>query len=108
MVLTEFKEKHHKEMGAPEINVKKMVEEDIIDDFVTIAFIEKEYAKIVNEKEGWRSQYIPMLFGKVYYELVNEEIWNIVKKYEKPKVDFKRLYSLVVNKIKQIKPNIFA
>jgi hypothetical protein len=108
MVLNEFKEKQHKEMGAPLVLAEKMIEEDIIDDFLTTAFIEKEYAKIVNEKEGWRSQYIPMLFGKVYYELVNEEIWNIVKKYEKPKVDFKRLYSLVVNKIKQIKPNIFA
>jgi hypothetical protein len=108
MVLNEFKEKQHKEMGAPLVLAEKMIEEDIIDDFLTTAFIEKEYAKIVNEKEGWRSQYIPMLFGKVYYELVNEEAWNIVKKYEKPKVDFKRLYSLVVNKIKQIKPNIFA
>jgi hypothetical protein len=95
-------------MGAPLVLAEKMIEEDIIDDFVTIAFIEKEYEKIVNEKDGWRSRYIPMLFGKIYYELVNEEAWNIVKKYNKPKVDFKRLYSMVVNKIKQTKPEIFT
>ena len=106
IVCTEFKEKHHKEMGAPEINNKAVIEEKIIDDFVTKAFIEKEYSKIVNEK-GWRSQYIPELFRRIFHELIVEESWNIVNKYKKPKIDFKRLNNMVIHKVKEVKSEMF-
>lgn len=108
IVTTEFKEKHNKTMGYNEIKVKRMVEEEIIEEFCTEAFIEKEFAKIVNEKEGWKSQYIPMLLGRVYSELVKEEIWNIVKKFKNPKIDFKTLNALLVQKVKKTKSEIFG
>lgn len=107
IVTNEFKEKHHKEMGAPIIEVEKMVEEKIVDDFCTESFVEKEFAKIVTEKDGWKSQYIPMLLGKVFYSLVSEEIWNIVSKYKNPSINFKTLNMLVTRKIKQVKADIF-
>lgn len=107
IVTTEFKEKHNKTMGYNEFKEKKMIEEQIVEDFVTEAFVEKEFAKIVNEKEGWKSQYIPVLLGKVFYELINEESWNIVKKYKNPKIDFKTLNNLVIQKIKQVKKDVF-
>jgi hypothetical protein len=44
----------------------------------TEAFIEKEYAKICVENDGFSSKLIPMLLSKVYYELINEERENIV------------------------------
>ena len=44
IVTSEFKEKHHKAMGAPTTELK-MIEERIADKFVTIAFVEKEFAK---------------------------------------------------------------
>jgi hypothetical protein len=108
IVTTEFKEKHNKTMGYNEIKVNKMVEEDIIEEFCTSAFIEKEFAKIVHEKEGWKSQYIPMLLGRVFSELVKEETWNILKKYKNPKIDFKTLNALLVQKVKKVKNEIFA
>lgn len=108
IVSSEFKEQHAKIMGPPEINGKTLIEEKIIDDFCTSAFIEKEYAKIVNEMNGWQSKYIPMLFDRVYSELVKEEIWNIIKKYKNPKIDFKTLYALLVNKVKEVKKELFA
>lgn len=108
IVTTEFKEKHVKAMGYNEIKEKKMVEEMIIDDFATDAFIEKEYAKIVNEKGGWKSQFIPMLLGKIFSELIKEESWNILKKYKNPKIDFKVLNNLLIQKIKTVKSEIFS
>lgn len=85
IITSEFSEKHSKEMGCP-----------------------KEFAKIVNEEGGWSSQNIPMLLGRVFSELVKEEIWNIVKKYKYPKIDFKTLKSLVINKIKETKQEVFC
>jgi hypothetical protein len=108
IVTSEFKEKHYKAMGSPVVEAKEIVEQQIVDDYCTEAFIEKEYAKIVNDNEGWKSKMIPMLLGRVYSELVKEEIWNILKQYKNPKIDFKTLHALVVRKIKQIKPVIFG
>lgn len=107
IVTTEFKEKHIKAMGCPEIKPKDMVEQQIIDEFCTPAFIDKEYAKIVNEMDGWTSKHIPMLLGSVFSELIKEETWNILKKYKNPKIDFKTLNALVIQKIKQAKKEIF-
>jgi len=108
IVTNEFKEKHHKEMGCPILQAEKMIEENIVKDFCTNDFIEKEFAKIKNEKEGWQSRYIPELLGRVFSELVKEEMWNIVKKYKYPKINFKTLNILVVQKIKEVKKEIFA
>ncbi|MFB5758950.1 RNA ligase family protein [Paenibacillus medicaginis] len=108
IVTSEFKEKHYKAMGAPEIKPKEMIEQQIIDEFLTAAFIDKEYAKIVHENEGWKGQYIPMLFGRVFSELVKEETWNFIKKYKNPKIDFKTLHTLAVNKVKIHKKEIFG
>lgn len=107
IVVNEFKEKHHKEMGCPEIKTEKMIEEKIVDDFCTESFIEKEYAKIVIEQNGWQSKYIPMLLGRVFSELIKEESWNIVKKYKNPKIDYKTLNTLVIRKIKETKKEVF-
>ena len=108
IVTSEFKEKHYKTMGCPEIQPKEIVEQQIVDEFCTEAFIEKEYAKIVNENQGWQSKYIPMLLGRVFSELIKEEMWNILKKYKNPKVDFKTLNTLTVGKIKKTKSQIFG
>lgn len=107
IVTSEFKEIHHKAMGAPIIE-NKMIEEKIVEEFVTYAFVEKEYAKIVNDNDGWCSKLIPQLLSRVFYELVNEEMWNAVKKFKMPTVNFKTLNSLTINKIKQVKPEIFG
>jgi hypothetical protein len=108
IVTNEFKEKHNRTMGYNELKAKEMIEQQIVDDFCTAAFIEKEYAKIVEEKDGWTSRYIPMLLSKVFYELINEETWHFIKKYKNPKVDFKTLNVLVTQKIKSVKSEIFG
>ena len=76
--------------------------------FITTAFVEKEYAKIVNEQGDWNSKLIPQLLEIVYHELVTEEIWNICKKFKNPTINFKTLNNMTINKIKSIKPEIFG
>lgn len=107
IVTNEFKEKHVKAMGASEITASKMIEEEIVDQFCTNALIEKEYAKIVTEKEGWKSEYIPILLSKVFHELITEESWNIIKKLKMPTINYKTLNTLVINRIKTVKSEIF-
>jgi Fe-S cluster biosynthesis and repair protein YggX len=106
IVTNEFKEKHHKEMGAP-VMENRLVEESIADEFITPSLVEKEYAKIVTEQDGWTSKYIPMLLGRVFYALVAEETWNILKKFNTPTINFKTLNSLAIRKIKTVKPELF-
>lgn len=108
IVTTEFKEKHVKEMGYSEINTGKMVEELIVEEYVTTAFIEKEFAKIVVENDGWQSKYIPQLLGRVFSELIKEETWNFLKKHKNPKIDFRTLNVLTIGKIKEVKSEIFS
>jgi len=102
IVTSEFKEKHHKEMGAPVVNGTTMIEEKIVEKYCTTALIEKEYAKIENEeKEGWSGKCIPRLLGTVYHCIVTEECWNFIKEHKNPTVNFKTLQYFVINKVKQ-------
>jgi len=107
IVRSEFKEKHAKAMGPTELSAKTDVEGHIVEDFCTVALIEKTHAKIVAECEGWSSSDIPRLLNTVYHDLVQEECWNIVKKYKSPMVNFKRLQSMIVVKIKETMPKLF-
>lgn len=107
IVTSEFREKHHKEMGAP-VSANRLVEEDIVDKFVTRAFVEKEYAKIVNANDGWTSKMIPQLLSRVFHELITEEIWNILKAFKNPTINFKALNTMTIAQIKRIMPEIFG
>ncbi|MEG0153643.1 MAG: RNA ligase family protein [Cellulosilyticaceae bacterium] len=106
VVLNEFREKHIKEFGKNNMEIKKSVEELIIDDFCTKAFVEKEYAKILlrleNEGSHWQSKNIPELLGRVFSELVSEECWNFVKKHKNPNIDFRALNGLTTMKVIEV------
>lgn len=106
LITNEFKTNHHKEMGVPVLG-GSLVEEKIVEEFVTHHLIDKVLAKIKLEKDGWLSQYIPMLLGMVFYDLVREEIWQIIKKYKNPSINFKMLNSLTILQIKKLKPELF-
>ena len=107
IVTSEFREKHHKEMGAP-FKENSLVEEEIVNTFVTRAFVEKEHAKIVTENDGWSSKYIPQLLGRVYHELICEEMWNILKAFKNPTINFKVLNTFTIARIKAVMPEIFG
>lgn len=106
IVTNEFKEVHHKTMGAP-ILINESVEDKIVEKYCTKSFIEKEHSKIVNAEGRWISQYIPRLLSTVYHELINEEMWNIIKEFKNPTIDFKRLNMLIIQSIKKNMPELF-
>lgn len=115
VITNEFKEIHHKKMGAPEINNTSLDEDKIVEKYVTSDFIQKEKAKIVNSQKGyeietagqpvwvephWKSSMIPELLGRVYYELLREEAYNFVKEFKDPKINFKYLKQCVIRRVK--------
>lgn len=83
-----------------------MIEQTIVDKFLTEAFIDKEFEKIKNEK-GWSSKYIPEFLGRVWYEFINENIWEVTKKFKNPKINFRTLNTLVILKVKEHKRDLF-
>ena len=106
VITNSFKEQHHKEMGAPEIGGLS-VEQKIAQEFVTEHLVSKVHAKISLQHDGWNSKMIPQLLGTVFYDLVTEEIWDILKKHKNPTIDFKALQRLVIGQVKSAKPDVF-
>lgn len=106
IVTSEFKEKHSKEMGAPDMKGEKMIEQIIAKEYVTKALVDKEFAKIEVES-GWSSKFIPRLLNTVFYCLVKEESWNFIKQHKNPVIDFKRLQHFVFCEVKERKPELF-
>src|SRR5690606_24840082 len=106
IVTSEFKEKHAKVMGKSTIEGKKMVEEEIVEKFVTKALCEKVYSKIENES-GWSSKMIPRLLNTVYYDLVKEDCWEFIKAYKNPTINFGTLQHFTFKKVKENLPHVF-
>lgn len=106
IVTNEFKEKHYKTMGAPEVE-KTLVEEKIVEEFITEALVDKEYSKIVHDEGNWSSKYIPRLLNTVYYCLITEELWTALKKFKYPTINFKALNNFATKRVKNIKPELF-
>lgn len=107
MCSTKFKDKHMRVFEPSLMKAKIMIEQIICDEYVTKHLVDKVYAKIANEMEGWNSKYIPRLIGTVFHDLVNEELWQAIKKFKYPTVNFKTLNGLTTRKIKALLPELF-
>jgi len=105
IVKNEFKARQSK-CDVTEIKENKIIEEEIVNKFVTNALIEKEFSKIKNDC-GWNSKQIPRLLNTVFYCLITEECWNFIKEFKNPTIDFKRLSFFTTQRIKEILPHIF-
>lgn len=106
IIRSEFKEQHHRVMGPPETEAK-LIEEAIAEEFCTEALVQKTYAKIA--LDGWNSKKIPELLERVYYDVVTEEIWNILKKHRKTiTINFGTLRHFVTRRVKAILPEVFS
>lgn len=107
LVTNEFKDKHHKEMGAPLIGCE-IVEEKIVNKLVTESLVDKVVAKIITSNDGvWSSKNIPQLIGTVFYDLVREDIWTMVKEFKNPTINFKTLSHYTTAKIKELRKDLF-
>ncbi len=106
VIANSFKEIHHKEMGAP-ITGGQSTEESIVDKYCSEHLIKKVYDKIVTEEGEWSSKFIPRLLNTVWYDLVREEIWDAIKHFKNPKIDFSFLQRLTIQKTKETLKEIF-
>lgn len=106
LITNSFKEQHMMEMGCPVIGHISN-EERIVNEFVTDHFVRKTYDKIRVAEDGWKSQYIPRLLNTVFYDLITEEMWEILKKYKNPTLNFKFLQNLTIKKVKELLPEVF-
>jgi len=113
IVRQEFKELHARTMGAPEVNTGLMNEERILDKTLTDALLEKTINKITCDKgengisAGWSSKMIPELFGRLYYDIIKEELFDALKEINYGVVNFKTLKAVMINRIKKMKPDLF-
>lgn len=107
IITSEFKEKHSKTMGPPELKGQLLIENKIVDKYVTTALCEKVKANIESDNGCFLSKDIPRLLNTVYYELVKEESWNFVKEFKNPIIEYKILQRLTYNKVKECFPTLF-
>lgn len=106
LIKNTFKEKFMK--GKPTVkNGNLLVEEAIVNRYVTKELVDKEFAKIVNANEGWSSKYIPRLLNTVYHCLVVEDLWDALKHFKRPTINFKLLATFTTNKVKELKSELF-
>lgn len=126
IVRNDFKEANRREFGVTEKSGKTQVEALIADEFVTPHLIGKTRAKVLLElanqysvdtsRPNWqqsveadyRGRVIPALLGKVFHDLVEEELWGALKKHKFPAVDFKRLRQFSQARCKAVCADLFA
>lgn len=106
IVRNEFKELHAKAMGAPDINGGLMNEERLLKEVPLQTIVEKTFHKML-ETDGWSSRRIPELFERVFYDIIKEELWTAWKKSAFFSINGKTLKALVIQQIKQFKPELF-
>jgi len=107
LITTHFKDKHIEVMGGSVI-VNKMVEEAIAEEAVTKHLVDKVVAKIRNDQGAFTARDIPRLLGTVWHDVVTEELWNALKTHKNPRVDFKALNHMVVERVKVLLPEVFG
>lgn len=83
------------------------VEISIVEEYLSLDLINKTQAKVALLRDGWNSKCIGQLLGTVYHDFVTEEIWNALKKFKYPTINFRALQSEAINRIKELKPELF-
>ena len=107
LVRNEFKEDNAKVFGHQVVAMKPL-EEKIAQGFVTVGRVQKVMAKMRTERDVPMRTRIPELFGRVWHDLITEEMWGILKKHKKAVIDFGKLYHFVVVQVKQCTPELFG
>lgn len=107
IVRDEFKQ-HKQHKVKQNVENKECIEYQIVQKYCTDAFIEKEYLKVVDSVYGqWESKCIPMLLNNIYHTFINEETWNILKRYKNPTINFRVLKSKIDERVKEVKSDLF-
>ncbi len=83
------------------------VEHEIAVRYVTQDLVDKEYSKIMQDCDTKKA--VPgRLLGMVWHCLVTESMWDAVKKFNSPTVDFRLLRKECEIRTKMIRPEVFG
>lgn len=108
LINKQFAEVSHNKVGTPRI-LNNEIELGMADKFITKHLVDKVYAKIENSSDtGFNAKHIPQLLQTVYHDFINEELWNALKDFKNPTINFKLLTACVNNKVKELKPEVFG
>lgn len=127
LVRNEFKADNAKVFGIPHVEGAKQVEAEIVQGMLSPAFIQKEWAKVVqlvandagedlspvlgdaHKDERYatfvldnRRKIIPRFLGTFWLTFVDEHARDFVKKHKNPVVDFGKLQKLATIRAKQV------
>ena len=75
--------------------------------YVTQDLVDKEYARIMESAET-RKVVPGQLLGTVWHCVVTECMWDAVKRYKSPTVDFKQLRRECELRTKMLRPEVFG
>lgn len=106
IVSSEFREQHEKTFFLKKEQSNTPLEQMIAEYFTTTTLCEKEYAKIINETQ-WNDKLQLKLLHIIFYNLIKEEGWEIIKKYKNPTIDYNKLQYYVFEVVKQKLPELF-
>lgn len=120
-----FKEEAARAFGHAKKHGEFQVEVAIAEEFVTPELVGKTRAKVVLDvandlnfcmvNPNWqqsleanhRDKVIPQLLGRVFHDLIDEEMWAILKKHKGATIDFKKLQGRVVLATKALAEDLF-
>jgi hypothetical protein len=126
LVRNEFKEQNRRAFGTTEKQGEFQVEVAIADEFCTATLVGKTRAKVVTAvashhgidltapnaqqlvEASFRHNVIPQLLGRVWNDLITEDLWAAIKKHRNPVIDFSKLHRLVTSKTKSLAGDLFG
>lgn len=82
---------------------KDEIEQEVINDFLTEHLINKEIAKIQIER-GFTTlepKLVGESLGRVWHAFITEEMWDALKKFKNPQIDFSLLKKLCNQKVRE-------
>jgi len=107
MVRNEFKERNLEAFGIPTVAMRAQVEQAIAIEYVTRGRVSKALDKM-RDAGPVTSRRIPELLGRIWNEIVTEEMWGIVKTRKNPTINFKALNRAVIVQTKANCPELFG
>lgn len=109
LVHSEFQERKNNNHKRKREEVNGNVEKAIVDKYLTMAVVMKEYSKVtVDMGLTERGKIIPTLINKLYDVILEEEMKNVIKDFNKPTINFKLLFNECRNKLIEVYPELFA
>ena len=97
-----------KEVKKEQKGIKSGIEEKISENYITLARVQKVINKIYDVMKQIDGDIIKLtekntgeVLSRTYYDLIQEDIWEILKKEKMPIIDFKKLKKYSDNKVRE-------